>query len=192
MKKLAEIRRVLPRAGVGLALVGAAAASAGIATAIGANDGSGDPATHGEHRGGSSGPRVELATGRAEEFGRWRLLRSKGAEGECLSIQMLDQAPAGAPGPIYNGCGGSDIDVGTLTGKQYTLVFGRLPKRVDRVKLSSDDAATQDIKLTGSDDAPDKYFVLNLAGKPRNLKAEGVDSSGRSVISQEVPTPREE
>jgi hypothetical protein len=122
-----------------------------------------------ENRGGPQTKRAEVARGKAAKLGEVRLLRSRGPEGECLGIQLVNPPGAvtlaGAEDIVYEGCGprGDDFEISTLNDTDFTLVYGMVPEPTETVDVTSRGEATRNVRALEGESGRD-YVVTTLPG----------------------------
>jgi hypothetical protein len=158
MSKLNLKKMVAPVAGV------SAAGAAFVAAALGAPVVLGQSAeqNHAPHDGGPVTPQVVVASGDAQQFGRWEILSAQDAnEAPCLDLRLLDAAD-GLP-ESTGGCGvTADNQVMTVTGEKGTLYWGRVNDRGDSVAIRSKGKEKKGVKtFKGKDNRT--YVVTQTA-----------------------------
>ena len=186
--------RAIPRGIYVISLLIGFTTAVGIAAAAGALSGDDQRLVEDENRGGPQTKRVEVARGKTGKLGEFRLLRSRGPEGECLGLQLVNPpgavTPAGAEGVVYEGCGprDDDFEISTLNDTDFTLVYGMVPEPTETVDVTSRGEATRNVRALEGEIGRD-YVVTTLAGGARGVEVQPRDEGGRPIARRKVRPP---
>jgi hypothetical protein len=147
-----------------------------------------------EAREGPASGHVKIGEGSTPANGRFELYRATTADGrECFGIKLFNQpSETGLNGEaLFEGCGNpSETSIGSNTGHGETIVYGRVPKHADKIKLDVPGKAQKVLKTKATDtDVPYRYFVTVYSEQLTSAKATVQDSAGKVIGSQDVPLP---
>ena len=125
-------------------------------------------------------PRMVVASGQTEHFGRWEMVASKNMRGEsCVGVRLLDPAP-GDPS-LAEGCGGAVEDqVGTIAGSRRTLFFGRVDARTERVDIADRGVTKMSSNARDGTDGA-KYVVTEANEDLSEAEITSIDDGGRRL-----------
>jgi hypothetical protein len=102
---------------------------------------------------------------------------------------------------LFEGCGNpTETSIGSNTGYGETIVYGRVPKHADKVKIDVPGEAQKVVELEATvADLPYRYFVTvyserldgatATATEPGAVTATVEDATGHVVSTQDIPLP---
>lgn len=155
--------------------------------AIGAEEQEGDL-----HTGGPVTKRAVVASGELPRTGTWNLYYSRDAdEADCFEWGVTIGEGDQRGEALYGGCGRPEgLGIGTLTATDYTVIRGHAHENVSEIRLEGDGMEAVTVsRLTAAPGSGRNVFAIEVPGKPKNIKAVGLDSNGERVATQDVPTP---
>jgi hypothetical protein len=129
-------------------------------------------------------PREVVATGSVEGFPDWELTVAENAKGEpCIGFGYLLTRGGGTGRSFGEACGGPFMNnqVGSETGPNGTIFFGRVTGKADKAKVKFKGALKKQMKAFKGKDGK-SYVVASAPGeKLGTAEIELVDSNGASL-----------
>jgi hypothetical protein len=189
--------RRLPLGVVLLAMVAAASLPLGVATALGAFDGGGNPDAEdpyavgqGPHEGGYNTDRRLIESGESS-LGAYRMYITAGPEGTCVEVELPDRNPPGGGRAFYADCEGesdSPLNVATVAGEDGAVIYGLAPEGTSRVEIDRGRGPDQAATLrAGEPGGGKKAFIQSSADADVAGTIRAVDREGRELEAEAIP-----
>lgn len=170
--------RSIPGTGLLIALLALGAGFLGTTAVLGQGLGSDQDA---DRAAGPATPRTVVASGSTAQYGRWEMTTAKTTTGEsCVGIRLLNPPP-GSP-TLTEGCGSQAVEdqVGTLSGKDGTLYFGRVAADTQRVVIKDASGLRRVASSVRGTDGG-RYVVTAVDGNVSAATVTTVDPQGRAT-----------